>query len=53
MPPVTFDGSLYKTHAILCSIIAVVHAIEVHQVRTWRFVYFRQIFRFLLHIRCT
>ena len=47
MPPVTFDSSLYKTHALLCSKIAVVHAIEVHEVRTWMCVYFRHIFRFL------
>ena len=50
MPPVTFDGTLYKTHAVLCSKIAVVHAIQEHDVRTWKFVYFWQIFRFLLHM---
>jgi len=33
----------------LCSKIADVHGIEVHDVRTWKFVYFRKIFRFLLH----
>jgi len=27
-----------------------VHGIEVHEVRTWNFDYFRKIFRFLLHI---
>ena len=41
MQPVTFDGSLYKTHAILCLKIEVVHAVEVHQVQTWMFVYFQ------------
>jgi len=50
MLTVTFVGSLYKTHAILCSKIADVYGIEVHDVRTWTFVYFRKIFRFLLHI---
>ena len=34
MLPVTFVGSLYKTHAALCSKIADVHGIEVHDVRT-------------------
>jgi len=53
MPSVTFDGSLYKTHTVLYSKIANVHAIEEHEVWTWKFFYFRQIFRFLLHIRCT
>ena len=37
-------------HALLCSKITDVHGIEVHWVRTWKFVYFRYIFRFLLHI---
>jgi len=32
--PVTFVGSLYKTHAVLCSKIADVHGIEVPDVRT-------------------
>ena len=31
---VTFAGSLYKTHAVLCSKIADVREIEVHDVRT-------------------
>jgi len=48
MPPVTFTGSLCKIHAILCSKIADVNGIEVHDVRTWKFVYFRKLFRFLL-----
>jgi len=39
-----------KTHATLCSKIADVHGIEVHDVRTWKFVYFRKLFRLLLHI---
>ena len=30
MPPVTFVGVLYKAHAVLCSKIADVHGIEVH-----------------------
>jgi len=34
MPPVTFVVSLYKTHAVLCSKIADVHGIEVHNIRT-------------------
>ena len=34
MLPVTFDGGLYKSHGVLCSKIVVVHAIEVHEVRT-------------------
>jgi len=37
-------------HAVLCSKITDVHGIEVHWVRTRKFVYFRYIFRFLLHI---
>jgi len=49
MPSVTFVGSLCKTYAVLCSKIADVHGIEVHDVRTWKFVYFRKIFRFFLH----
>jgi len=44
MPLVTLVGSLCKTHAILCSKIA-----GVHDVRTWKFVCFRKIFRFSLH----
>jgi len=32
MPPVTFAGSLCKIHPILCSKIAVVHGIEVHDI---------------------
>jgi len=35
--------------AILCSKIADVDGIEVHDVRTWKFVYFRKIFQFLLN----
>jgi len=50
MLPVTFVGGLYKTHAVLCSKIADVHGIEVHNVRTWKCVYFPKIFRFLSHI---
>ena len=34
MLQVSFVGSLYKTHAVLCSKIADVHGIEVHDVRT-------------------
>ena len=52
MPPVTFVVSLCKLYAvglILRSKIADVHGIEVHDVRTWKFVYFQKIFRFLLH----
>ena len=49
MPLVTFVGSLCKIHAVLYSKIADVHGIEVHDVRTRKFVYFRKIFRFLLH----
>ena len=51
MPPVTFVGSVCKIHAVgvLCSKITDVHVIEVHDVRTWKFVCFRKIFRFLLH----
>ena len=37
---VTFAGSLYKTHAVLCSKIADVREIEVHDVRTWNLVIF-------------
>ena len=50
MSPVTFVGSLCKIHAegLLCSKIADVHGIEVHDVRTWKFVYFRKIFRWFL-----
>jgi len=50
MLPVPLVGSLYKTHAVLCSEIADVHGIEVHDVRTWKFVCFQNIFRFLSHI---
>jgi len=49
MPPVTFVGSLGKIHAVLCSKIADVYGIEVHDVWTRKFVYFRKIFRVLLH----
>ena len=49
MRPITFVGSLCNIHAALCSKIADVHGIEVHDVRTWKFDYFRSIFRFLLH----
>jgi len=34
MSSVTFGGSLYKTYAVLCSKIAVVHAIQVNKVQT-------------------
>jgi len=34
MPPVNFVGSLCQIHAVLCSKIADVHGIEVHDVRT-------------------
>jgi len=34
MLPVTFVGSLCKTHAIMCSKIADVHGIEVRDVRS-------------------
>jgi len=34
MLPITFDGNLYKTHAVLSSKIAVVHTTSVHEVRT-------------------
>jgi len=50
MPPGMFVGSLYKAHAVKCSKIADVHGKEVHDIRTWKFVCFRKIFRFLLHI---
>jgi len=50
MLPVAFVGSLYKTHAILCSKLTDVHGIEVCNVRTWKFVYFRNGFWLLLHI---
>jgi len=33
MLPVTFVGSLYKTHVALCSNIGDVHGIEYHDVR--------------------
>ena len=49
MPPVTFAGSLCKIHAILCSQIADVHGIEVHDLRTWKTFLFRKIFRFLFY----
>jgi len=49
MSLVTFTGSLCTIHVVLCSKIADVHGIEVHDVRTWNFVYFRKLFRFLLH----
>ena len=50
MLPVTLVGSLYKTHAVLCSKIADMHGVEVHDFRTWKFVHFRNIFLFLSHI---
>jgi len=50
MLPVTFVGSLYKAHAVLRSKIADVHGKEVHDVWTWKFVWFRKNFLFLLHI---
>jgi len=51
MPPVTFLGSLciHAVGIILCSKIADVHGTGAHDVRTWKFVHFRKIFRFLLH----
>jgi len=36
MLPATVVGSLYKTHAVLCSKSPDVHGIEVHDVRTWK-----------------
>jgi len=49
MPPVSFVGSLCKIHAVglLCSKIADAHGIQVHDVRTRKFVYFRNFFLFL------
>ena len=44
MSPVTFVGSLCTILAILCSKIADVHGIEVHDVRTRKFIYFRKNF---------
>ena len=44
MPPVTFVGSLCKIHVLLFSKIA-----DVHEVRTWKSVCYRKIFRFSLH----
>jgi len=44
MPPITFVGILCKIRAVLCSKTA-----DVHDVRNWKLVYFRKIFRFLLH----
>jgi len=44
MPPITFVGILCKIRAVLCSKIA-----DVQDVRSWKLVYFRKIFRFLLH----
>jgi len=49
MLPVTFVGSLYKTHDVLCSKIADVHGIEVHDVRTSRFVFFGKCPIFVTH----
>jgi len=52
MQPITFVVSLCKLYAvglILCSKITDVHGIEVNDVLTWKFVYFQNIFRFLLH----
>ena len=52
MPPATFVvslGKLYAVGLILRSKIADVHGIEVHDFRTWKFVYFQKIFQFLLH----
>jgi len=48
MPPVTFVGSLCKIHAVVfencrCSWN------KFHDIRTWKFVDFRKIFRFLLN----
>jgi len=39
-----------QAHGVFRSKIADVHGIEVHEVGTWKFVYFRKIFLFLLHI---
>jgi len=44
MSSVTFGGSLYKTYAVLCSKIAVVHAIQVNKVQTWIFFIFSKFF---------
>jgi len=51
MLPVTCVGSLCKIHAVglLCLKIADVHGIEVHDVRTCKFVSFCKSFRYLLH----
>ena len=51
MSPITYAGSLCKIHAVLCSKIADVHGIEVRDLRTWKFVSFRKIFRFLYNTR--
>jgi len=44
---VTYD--LYTTHAVICSKIADVRGISVHEVWKLRFVYFRQIADFFAH----
>ena len=49
MPSGTFVGSLCKILAVLCSKIANVHGIEVHDIRSWKSYHFRKIFRFFLH----
>jgi len=52
MPPVTFHGTLYKAHAQLCSKIPVTHAVDVHEVRTWKFFIFGKFSVFLSRITC-
>ena len=49
MSLVTYVGRLCKIHAVLCSKIADVHRIEVHDVLTWKFAYFRKMFHFLMN----
>ena len=46
--PNRFVSTIVK-YPVLCSKIPDVHGIEEHDVRTWKFVYFQKIFRFLLH----
>jgi len=53
MPPVTFFGSLSKTHDVLYSKITDVHETEVYDVRTWNYHYFRKRFRFSLGLHIT
>ena len=49
MPPATSVGGLCEIHAVLCSKIADVHEVELHDFRTWKFVYFGKHYRLLLH----